>query len=144
MALLDERVDVWAASIDDRPGALATKLSALARAGADLEFIVARRSSEKPGTGVVFVTPLVGDREIASASDVGFVPAHSLHAVRVEGTNKPGIAAKITERMAQADMNLRGLTAGVVGRKFIVHLAFTTAEQANKAVKLLKSRVKAK
>ena len=144
MALLAERVDVWAASVDDRPGALAAKLSALARAGADLEFVVARRSSEKPGTGVVFVTPLVGDREIAAASDVGFLPAHSLHTVRVEGANKPGVAAKITERLAQAGMNLRGLTAGVIGRKFILHLAFATAEQADKAVKLLKSHAKAK
>ena len=144
MALMAERVDVWAASVEDRPGGLAMKLSALARAGADLEFIVARRSSEKPGTGVVFVTPLVGDREIAAASDVGFVPAHSLHAVRVEGLNKPGVAAKVTERLAGAGMNLRGLTAGVIGRKFILHLAFTTAEQANKAVKLLKSRAKPK
>lgn len=140
MALTVERVDVWAAGIDDRPGALATKLSALARAGADLEFIVARRAPEKPGTGVVFVTPLVGDREVAAAADVGFTPAHSLHSVRVQGPNKPGIAAKLADKVAQAGINLRGLSAGVIGKQFLLHMAFATAEQADKAVKLLKGR----
>ena len=57
MDLLVERVDVWAATIQDRPGGLARVLATLREAGADLQFIVARRAPEKPGTGVVFVTP---------------------------------------------------------------------------------------
>ena len=41
MKLDVSRVDVWAASIKDRPGGLAVKLDALAQAGADLEFAIA-------------------------------------------------------------------------------------------------------
>jgi len=37
------RVDVWAASIEDRRGALAQKLDAIAQGSADLEFVIARR-----------------------------------------------------------------------------------------------------
>ena len=58
-----EHVDVWAATIEDRPGDLAHVLAELREAGADLHFIIARRT--EPGKGVVFVTPLRGDREIA-------------------------------------------------------------------------------
>ena len=68
MGLTVERVDVWAVSIKDQPGGLAAKLAPLAEAGADLEFAVARRAPDKPGTGVVFVTPLRGDAQTAAAA----------------------------------------------------------------------------
>ena len=60
MALKATRVDTWAATIKDQPGGLAAKLEALAAAKVNLEFIIARRAPEKPGTGVVFVTPITG------------------------------------------------------------------------------------
>ena len=57
MKLEVTRVEVWIASMKDTPGALAAKLAPLSQAGADLEFVFARRSPEKPGTGVVrFIT----------------------------------------------------------------------------------------
>ncbi|MHC5145452.1 MAG: ACT domain-containing protein, partial [Planctomycetota bacterium] len=64
MSLIIEHVDVWAASLKDKPGSLARMLAGLRDAGADLDFIIARRAPEAPGTGVVFVTPLRGDKEI--------------------------------------------------------------------------------
>ena len=67
MALQVSRVKLWAAGVDDRPGALAEQLVALAGAGANLEFILARRSPERPGTGVVFLAPLTGPVQIRAA-----------------------------------------------------------------------------
>ena len=63
MNLIVEAEDVWIASMDDRPGVLANLLTELAEAGADLDFIIARRAPDQPGT-VVFATPLRGDTEI--------------------------------------------------------------------------------
>ena len=137
MDLIVERVDVWAASIKDEPGGLSRKLKGLAEAGADLDFIVARRAPEKPGTGVVFITPLRGDREVAGAADLGFNVSNSLNSVRVEGENKPGIAAELTEKLAQAGINLRGLSVAVIGARFILYLAMDTAEEAAKAIDIL-------
>ena len=85
MDLLVEHVDVWAASIQDKPGALATVLAELRESGADLQFIIARRAPEAPGKGVVFVTPLQGDREIAAAAQLGFNVTRTVHSVRVHG-----------------------------------------------------------
>ena len=48
MDLIVERVDVWAASITDEPGSLAHLLTGLRQAGADLDFVIARRAPEKP------------------------------------------------------------------------------------------------
>ena len=85
MELMVEREDVWIASLDDKPGALAAKLTALADAGAHLDFVIARRAPDRPGTGVMFVTPLQGDAELKAASEVGFSAANRLHSLRVEG-----------------------------------------------------------
>ena len=137
MGLTVERVDVWAASIEDQPGGLAKKLAPLAEAGADLEFVVARRAPDKPGTGVVFVTPLRGGAQTEAGAKAGFAVADSLHSVRVEGDNKPGIGAEMTQKLADAGINLRGLSAAVIGERFIMYLALDTAEDAEKAMGLL-------
>lgn len=139
MDLIVERVDVWAATIEDQPGALATKLTALAEAGADLDFAIARRTAEAPGKGVVFVTPLRGDREVAAGGQVGFSAASGLHSVRVEGPNEGGACAKITTAIASAGINLRGVSAAVIGTRFIVFLAFDTREDAESAMTALQA-----
>jgi len=132
------RVDVWAASMEDRPGGLAEKLGALAKAGAQLEFVIARRASERPGTGVVFVTPLKGAAQIGAAKKAGFEKTKSLHSLRVEGPDRPGLGAKMTQAMAQAGVNLRGLSAAAIGQRCVVHLAFDSTADAAKAARLLK------
>ena len=137
MDLVIERVDVWAATIEDQPGSLANKLTAVAQAGADLDFIIARRSPEQPGAGVVFVTPLRGDAEIAAAAAVGFTAANSLHSVRVEGPNRAGISAELAQKLADGGVNLRGFSAAVIGARFIIYLALDTREDAAEATRLL-------
>ena len=129
---------MWAAAIKDAPGGLAKILTGLREAGADLDFIIARRAPDKPGTGVVFVTPLRGDREVAAAATLGFNVTSSLQSLRIEGDNKPGAAAKVTERLAAAGINLRGLSAAVIGPRFIMYISLDTAKDAAKAADLLR------
>ena len=138
MALKVTRADVWAASIKDRPGSLAEKLTALAEAGAQLEFVIARRASERPGTGVVFVTPLKGAAQIGAAKKAGFEKTESLHSLRVEGPDQPGLGAKMTQALAQAGINLRGLSAAAIGPRCVVHLALDSTADAAKASRVLK------
>jgi hypothetical protein len=137
MSTVVERVDTWAASINDQPGGLAATLAPLAEAGADLEFVIARRAPDKPGTGVVFVAPIEGEAQLAAAEKSGFAVADSLHSVRVTGDNRPGIGAEMTKKLADAGINLRGLSAAVIGEKFIMYLAVDTNEDAEKAMGLL-------
>ncbi len=137
MDLLVEQVDVWAAAIPDKPGGLAGVLDTLRESGADLQFIVARRSSEKPGTGVVFVTPLQAGREIRAAATVGFNVTRSLHSVRVMGPDRPGITAELTQKLAEGGINLRGLSASVIGTQFVAYVGVDSLEDANKALEIL-------
>ena len=137
MDMIVEREDVWAASMEDKPGALAQKLSALAEAGADLDFVIARRSGEKPGTGVVFVTPLRGDREIRAATIAGFAVTRHLHSVRIEGMNQSGIGAKIAQKVSEAGINLRGFSGAVVGTQFVLHIGVDSVEDAEKVKRVV-------
>jgi hypothetical protein len=137
MDLLVERVDVWAATIQDRPGSLAEMLATLRNAGADLQFMVARRAPEAPGTGVVFVTPLQSDAEIRVAAQVGFNVTRSLHSVRVMGPDQPGVAAVLTQKLAEAGINLRGFSASVIGAQFVAYVAVDSQDDANKAMEVL-------
>jgi hypothetical protein len=138
MPLNIRQVKVWSATIEDRPGGLAAKLDALAKAGANLEFVIARRAPEQPGTGVVFVTPLEGEAVVKAAQGAGFHVSDSLHSVRLEGPDEPGLGARITAALAQAGINLRGLSAAAVGNRMVCYLALDTSTEASKAVEGLK------
>jgi hypothetical protein len=133
-----QRTDVWAATIEDRPGGLQEKLTALAGAGANLQFVISRRTPDKPGKGVMFVTPLKGTKQTRAAQEAGFKKSDRLHSVRVEGMDKPGIGAAMTEALANAGLNLRGVSGASMGRQFMIYLALDTANDAAKAIDILK------
>ncbi len=138
MALDIEQVEVWAATIEDRPGGLAEKLDALAAAGADLGFVIARRTPEKAGDGVVFVTPIEGDA-VEAAKAAGFTVAESLRSLRVEASDAPGLGAQITAAMAAAGVSLRGISAAAIGDRCVCYLAFDSPDDSAKAEEALKN-----
>ena len=138
MALKTERVDVWVGSIEDRPGGLSEKLAVIAEAGAQLEFMIARRAPDKPGTGVVFLTPLKGAAQSKAAKAVGIRKSKSMRVLRVEGTDKPGMGAKMTQALTEAGVNLRGFSAQSLGKRFVAHVALDDSAAATKATRVLK------
>ena len=137
MELSVERVDVWAATIEDKPGGLAQVLSALRDAGVDLQFVVARRAPEASGKGVVFVAPLQGEQEIRAATQAGFNVTPSLHSVRVMGLDQLGIIAQLTRMLAEGGINLRGVSAAVLGTQFIAYIAVDSLDDAEQAIDIL-------
>ena len=132
-----DKVDVWAGTIVDQPGGLAIVLDALEAAGANLEFVIARRRPEKPGKGVVFVAPLKGAAQSRVAKKAKLSKSKSLHSLRVEGPDKPGLGAKMTCALAEAGVSLRGLSAAALGRRCVVYFAFDNGADAAKARRVL-------
>lgn len=138
MKLKVTRTDIWRATIDDRPGGAADSLERLAKAGANLEFLLARRTPEEPGKGVMFAAPLKGARVLRVAQEAGFAKAADIHGLRVEGGDVPGLAARMTRALAAAGVSFRGLSAIAQGRKFVAYLSLDTAEDATQATRTLK------
>jgi hypothetical protein len=121
----------------DKPGGLSNILKCLDDAGVDLDFIIARRAPDEPGKGVVFISPLQGDREVRAASTLGFAISNSIAAVRVEGQNEPGAAARLTDLIADAEINMRGFSGAVVGGRYIAYIGFDSPGDAKKAASII-------
>jgi predicted amino acid-binding ACT domain protein len=132
-----ERVDVWAAPIKDQTGSLASLLKGLHKAGTDLQFVIARRSADMPGMGVVFVTPLQGEQETRAASRLGFNVTQSLQSIRIRGQDRAGIVADLMQALADGGINLRGLSASVIGSQFIAYMGVDSPDEAMKAIDIL-------
>lgn len=137
MKQLVKKVDVWLALMENKPGMLGRKLAGLADAGANLEFIFARRTRDTPSKGLLFIAPIRGNRQVKAAKELGFTISDKLHTLRVEGGDSPGIAAQLAGKMGEAGINLRGFSGSVIGARYVVYLGFDTAADLKKAQRLV-------
>lgn len=132
------KADVWAAGLQDKPGALANKLDALAQGGVNLQFVISRRLDKKRGRGVVFATPIQGAKQVRVAKAAGFKKTATMHSVRVQASNRRGLLARMTKALAAAGINLRGCSGAAIGGDAVAHFAFDSRGDANKAMRILK------
>jgi len=130
-----ERFDVWMGELEDRPGGLAERLGPLAEAGVDLDFILARRREQ--GRGIYYVNPVQGAQQARAARQAGLEKAPDLQGLRITGSNKVGLTARITRVLAEQGINLRGLAGMAIGRQSAFYLLFDSKDDARKAEKAL-------
>jgi len=88
--------------------------------------------------GVAFVAPVKGATQIKAASDAGFLKTKMMHAVRVEGANRPGVGSEITGAIASAGISLRGCSATAIGKRFVGYLALDGANEVDRAIRMLR------
>jgi len=132
------RAEMWSATIEDQPGGAARVLDPLAAAGANFEFAFARRAPETPGAGLLFVLPVRGAKVLQAAQGAGLAKVEGIHTVRVEGADRPGTTAAIARALADAGISFRAFSATAVGRKFAAFLALDSAEDAARAIGVLR------
>ena len=125
-----EKFSIWTAEVEDRAGGTTGLFKALAGAGTDVTFALARRQPDKPGKGILFVSP--------GSAQAGFTKRNDVVGVRVEGENKAGVGAQLTQALAAAGLNLRAISSHVVGKTFSVVFAFDNESDADKGVEALK------
>ena len=137
MSFKMQRVHVFHAEVEDKPGGIAGKLKAMAEAGAHLEYVYSQRSSTKPGMGDLYVAPLVGAAETAAARKAGLHEVGEPIVMRVEGDDRTGLSGRLTQAWEMAGINLHGLVLSVIGGKFVGYATFDTVADANKAATIL-------
>ena len=138
MALKVSREDVWVAGIEDKPGAGAEKLAALAAAGINLETVSGRRSRSVPGGALLAVSPIKGAAKIKAAKKAGFAKSDRHYFIRIEGTDKTGRCADAAQALACAGLNLAAMTAIAIGRKFACYIMLDSKADAAKAARVLR------
>jgi len=53
------------------------------------------------------------------------------------GQDRPGIAAELTQRLADGGINLRGFSASVIGTQFVAYVAVDSRDDAIRAIGIL-------
>jgi hypothetical protein len=132
-----DRVHVWSGQVADEAGGVAAKLSMMAQAGANLEFIYTRRQPDQPGTGILYVAPVTGPLQVRAARSAGLTETNDPVVLRVEGDNQAGLAHRVTQQWSLAGLSFQGMTMAVVGDKFIGYVSFDTIADANRAAAIL-------
>ena len=138
MAVKISKVEVWGGDVQDRAGGLAAILESLANSGATIECCIARRLTDQLGGGTVYVSPVRGKKAQAAARAAGLQPVSDVVTLRLEGTDKRGGGAKLTRAVANLGISMRGLTAAVIGNKYVAYFGFDRAEDADRAIKAIK------
>lgn len=137
MSFKMQRVHVFHAEIEDKPGGISAKLKALAEGGAHLEYVYSQRSASKPGMGDLYVAPLHGNNELAAARHAGLHEVGEPIVMRVSGDDKLGLSGRLTQAWEMAGINLHGLVMSVIAGKFVGYVTFDSVADANKAATIL-------
>lgn len=135
------RADVWAGEVEDRPGALAESLEGLMRAGANLEFVIVRPSAGMPGTGVLFACPVHGAQQTRAAEQIGLRKSETMHVLRILGPDRPGQGAGIARTLAEAGLNISGLSAAAIEDRCLFYVRFDTDADAKRAAQILTAKL---
>lgn len=138
MAIKVSRVDVWSTEIPDRAGGLAKALEPFSESGVNLECVIARRQPEKGDTGLVFVAPIRGKPAEEAARSAGFRATATVPSLRIEGEDSPGLGHRIASAIAEAGVNMRGVSATTLGGKFVGYIGFHSSQEMERAEKALK------
>ena len=125
--------DICVGEIKDQAGGLAEKLEAVSKAGANLDFLIARRSADKSGTGVVFLAPAHGEDATRAAEQAGLSKWASAHSLRIEGPDRPGLGATIARTVAGAGINMRGMSGAKIGDRVVFYLALDSSSDVDNA-----------
>jgi hypothetical protein len=137
MALKVTKVDVWAVEFRDEPGGLGNVLAPIAAAGGNLECIIARRQADKFQAGIAFITPLKGTKVLAAAHAAGVLPAEGLTTVRVEGPDTQGSSSRMVKAIADAGVNMRGVSSMTAGKNFVAYIGLDSTADAEKVISIL-------
>ena len=132
-----DRVHVWSGEVMDQAGGVAAKLSLLAQAGANLEYIYTKRLENRPGIGMLYVAPITGALQLRAARSAGLSETDNPVVLRVEGDNQAGLAHRLTQQWAVAGLSMHGLMMSVLGDKFVGYASFDSVADSNRAAAIL-------
>ena len=142
MTVKVKRIKLWRTLVSRRPGALAEALEPLAQGKADLKVVRVRATPSRAGRPAIEVYAGEGKRTTMVARAAGFslVPSTT---VRLEGDNRPGLAYAVANAVAWAGLEVRDVDAEVVGTRYSAILTFSSEEDAQKAVAVIRKVTRA-
>lgn len=137
MAIKVRSITLWRREVENRPGELAATLEPLARAGSDLQVVMAYGLPGEGNRAVLELYPVSGKKGAVAAGAAGLA-ASAIPTLLVEGDNKPGLGYAISRAIADAGINISFLVAQAIGRKFSAVFGFEMEADAKTAAALIR------
>jgi len=137
MPVTVKKISLWRRETENKTGLLALTLEPLAKAGADLSVVMGYRLPGNEAKAAIEIYPLAGKKVTAAATERGLA-ASRIPTLLVEGDNKPGMAHKIAQAIAEAGVDLSFFVAQTIGRKYSAVIGFANDGDAKKAATLIK------
>lgn len=132
-----KKVVLWRRELDNRPGALATVLEPLVRAGADFQIAMGYRFPGNETRAALELAPVTGKKGTAAAQGAGLQPS-GIPTLIVAGDDRPGLGYALAQGMADAGINMSFLVAQVMGRKYSAVFGFESEADADRAAAIIK------
>ena len=137
MPVTVKSISLWRKEAENKTGLLAQTLEPLAKAGADLGVVMGYRLPGNEAKAAIEIYPLAGKKVTAAATERGLA-ASRIPTLLVEGDNKPGMAHKIAQAIAEAGVDLSFFVAQAIGKKYSAVIGFANDGDAKKAATLIK------
>jgi hypothetical protein len=123
--------------LDNRPGTLAGACDALAAAKININALATEGGGFGAQGDEMLVRMIANDpgKAAAALGEVGAVAVQS-EVLMIEGANKPGMLAKIADRLAKAEINIESIyvSASSDAEKCVVILRPSNVDQATRAL----------
>ncbi len=143
MAIRIRKLTLWRAEVAHRPGALAALLDPLAAAGTDLQVVMGYRLPGDKARAVVEVAPITS-RRAALAAGKARLAAGGAPTLQVLGDNRPGLANRIAQALADSNVNIAFLVAQVIGKRYSAVFGFENEADLDKAADRIRAAVLAR
>jgi hypothetical protein len=137
MPVTVKNITLWRRDLENTPGALATVLEPVARAGADLQVAMGYRIPGQEDRAVIELAPVQGRRSTSAAEAAGLTPSE-IPTLVVQGDNRAGLGHRLAQEMGNAGINMAFLVALVVGRRYAGVFGFESQDDAKKAADIIK------
>lgn len=138
MAVSVKKAKLWRKELDNRPGTLARALAPLGDAGVNLQTVMGYRFPSDEDRAAVEVWPIEGKKAEDAARKGGLQPFGDVTCLIVEGDDRSGLGARISQALAEAGINIAFVMTLVSGKKYVSVMGFDTDRDAEKAMPLIK------
>ena len=89
---------------------------------------------------MVFMAPIFGNEQVAAAAEVG-LDKTNIHTLRLIGPDRPGLAAGIARKLAEAGLNITGLSSAAIEDKCLFYVRFGSEDDLRAAAQILTSKL---
>lgn len=138
MAVSVKKAKLWRKELDNRPGTLAKALEPLAAAGISLKTVMGYRFPGDEDRAAVEVWPIEGKKSEDAARKGGLQPFGDVTCLLVEGDDRSGLGARISQTLAENGINIAFVMTLVSGKKYVSIMGFDSERDADKAAPLIK------